>query len=233
MGYKKNSYCSQGIRRGSAVLLFSLILSYFLTDVQSCAQVKLCDPNYTTDGEYWLYPAIYNYRPVKIYCKGMNTPTPSEYLTLFETNLFMYQNNRYTDGTSCSMETYEHENSGRTLYNKIGVDIRTMTIIETDSNFTTQIQGKVVRYGWVQSCSGYTSSCDYKGVAGMSVADTGLIFSGMNEWIKFGTDGEFSTVLRNDHTIALKGDGACGGGKPKYPIKLETDPSFSKLCTVV
>ncbi|ESO96450.1 hypothetical protein LOTGIDRAFT_159861 [Lottia gigantea] len=202
--------------------------TYYLryVDLQSCARVQLCDPNYNTDGEYWLYPAIYNYRPVKIYCKGMNTPTPSEYLTLQSANFVMYPNQRYIDGTSCSSESYNHENSGRTTYYKIGVDVKTMTIIETDSNFTQQIRGEVMRYGWVQSCSGYTSSCDYKGMAVMSVTDTGLILSGMNEWIKFGTDGEFSTFLRNDHQIVLKGDGECGGGKPKYPIKLEIDPSF-------
>ncbi|ESO96451.1 hypothetical protein LOTGIDRAFT_159862 [Lottia gigantea] len=169
----------------------------------------------------------------------MNTPTPSEYLTLHSPNFFAFSNHRYIDGTSCSSESYNHENSGRTDYSKIGVDIKTkmkskwlfyfiqtMTIIETDSNFTDQIEGEVMRYGWVHACSGYTSTCYHNGVAAMTVTDTGFIFSRLNEWIKFGTDGIFSTVVRNDHQIILQGDGACGGGKPKYPIKLEIDPSF-------
>ena len=53
----------------------------------TCLELKQCSSSnsYTSDGEYWLYPPIFNSHAdvtkIKVYCKGMDSDNPTEYIT--------------------------------------------------------------------------------------------------------------------------------------------------------
>ncbi|XP_053387171.1 uncharacterized protein LOC123541874 [Mercenaria mercenaria] len=48
--------------------------------LQNCSDVKMCNPTYS-DGEYWIYPEAMGGHKIKVFCYGMTTTSPSEYIT--------------------------------------------------------------------------------------------------------------------------------------------------------
>jgi hypothetical protein len=54
--------------------------NYIFQEIHNCSDVKQCSPTYADD-EYWLYSQSFGGKKVKMYCHGMGTSTPTEYLT--------------------------------------------------------------------------------------------------------------------------------------------------------
>ncbi|XP_046572218.1 uncharacterized protein LOC124280355 [Haliotis rubra] len=86
----------------SLFTLSSKVVNYPST----CSEVKAL-LNVTSDGEYWIYPksaTMYGNR-ARVYCHGMDTNTPTEYLSLANVNVGVYprKQNRWCRGESNSV----------------------------------------------------------------------------------------------------------------------------------
>lgn len=60
---------------------------FFLAVPESCLALSTCS-GITTNGEYWVYPAVTNRRLTKIYCHNLATE-PSHFITLKYPNNFI------------------------------------------------------------------------------------------------------------------------------------------------
>ena len=90
--------------------------------VRSCSEVKACNSQYS-DGEYWIYPAPYGTIKVKIYCHGIDSGSPTEYVTLPVTNIAYFPP---VSNRECGVEVTGgcSKGGGETNYTKIRVDIQ-------------------------------------------------------------------------------------------------------------
>ncbi|XP_048258703.1 uncharacterized protein LOC125384219 [Haliotis rufescens] len=96
----------------------------------TCSEVKT-QLNVTSDGEYWLYPrssTMYNNR-ARVYCRGMNTTTPTEYVSLATVNVGVYprKQNRWCRGESNSVTGAGRP--GITRFYKIRIRPELVTVI--------------------------------------------------------------------------------------------------------
>ncbi|XP_050419083.1 uncharacterized protein LOC126832373 isoform X2 [Patella vulgata] len=91
--------------------------------VKTCTTIQRCNPNYI-DGEYWFYHEPTGGR-IKIFCHGLNTTNPKEYVTLHGNVKYFTQH--YTDGDTddCkygrSLPNHTFEYCGKTAFQKIGI----------------------------------------------------------------------------------------------------------------
>ncbi|KAK6182208.1 hypothetical protein SNE40_009940 [Patella caerulea] len=91
--------------------------------IESCIDVQKCS---STDGEYWVYPSAVENKPVKIYCDGMSTTTPKEFLTMVNENKAFYAFKQQKNGVSrcSSVETRTWPASGTTTYQKVRINTK-------------------------------------------------------------------------------------------------------------
>ncbi|XP_041367342.1 A disintegrin and metalloproteinase with thrombospondin motifs 20-like isoform X2 [Gigantopelta aegis] len=193
--------------------------------IRSCSEVKACNSQYG-DGEYWIYPAPYGTTKVKIYCHGMNSGSPTEYVTLNVVNKAYYPGK---SSQECGPETFPgcSNGGGETHYTKIRVDIQTMEVDRIDSTFSTTVFGSPQNYGEANDCytihyGGKKQTCGPKGTFNIDTTGTGLIIkktltfpvSGWNAWGQ--------TVRNTDGTkIDLLCGGWSGGCAPSGAMTLE------------
>ncbi|XP_060582690.1 A disintegrin and metalloproteinase with thrombospondin motifs 9-like [Ruditapes philippinarum] len=161
----------------------------------TCKDVKLCRPSYT-DGEYWLYSEVLGGHMVKIYCAGMSTEEPLEYISVNEKD-----NYGFYAGEPTLKDVFKR-------FRKIRVNI---------------MEGKIMRHDFIFSTStpqdnsdlpdlpyGRGGACSAEGYFSISLQGTGLKFRNEVEWI---TDGHIPTITNFQRTIDNNMISAnCGGG---------------------
>ncbi|XP_053374004.1 uncharacterized protein LOC123532153 [Mercenaria mercenaria] len=109
----------------------------------TCADLNECDPAFT-DGEYWLFPLAFGDEKLKVYCHGMDGDFPEDFITLNAGNNFAYDSGSIEGGIRSTQ-----------TYNKIRLDLQTMIIDTTRSDFTVSNPvGSFVKYGQGAGCMG-------------------------------------------------------------------------------
>ncbi|XP_053387167.1 sushi, von Willebrand factor type A, EGF and pentraxin domain-containing protein 1-like [Mercenaria mercenaria] len=71
-GGDSTRFCDAGIWNGTVPICTPIVF-------QNCSNVKLCNPSYS-DGEYCIYPEAMGGHKIKVFCYGMSTASPSEYI---------------------------------------------------------------------------------------------------------------------------------------------------------
>ncbi|XP_060603416.1 A disintegrin and metalloproteinase with thrombospondin motifs 9-like [Ruditapes philippinarum] len=172
----------------------------------TCKDVKLCSPSYT-DGEYWLYPEVLGGHMVKIYCAGMSTEEPLEYISVNEK-----ENYGFNAGNLGSKK-------GFTRYQKIRVDLMEGKIIRNDTIFSTTCTKDISDLPPLPYGRGGGCSCEYcaKGNFSISLQGTGLKISKEVEWVTTGYRPKMRNVQRNmdNNVISAKCGGYCARCDPK------------------
>jgi len=97
---------------------FYFELSYSLSEISSCLDIKTCDSSYV-DGEYQMRPQFLRGQTVRLYCHGLNTTSPTEFLTLHKRNIAVF--NKSKIGTDC--QWYQTNQVGIHLYTKVKINI--------------------------------------------------------------------------------------------------------------
>uniref|UniRef100_A0A182PKP9 GON domain-containing protein n=1 Tax=Anopheles epiroticus TaxID=199890 RepID=A0A182PKP9_9DIPT len=115
-----------------------------------------------TDGEYTMQ---INRTRVKIYCYGMRTVSPTEYLSLpkgEKENYAIYSNRRAADSSKCENSrrdwTEESIDYGATHYRKIRLNLATLQVHTNDTRFTKS-SGKKQPFGSAGDCYSNTGRC--------------------------------------------------------------------------
>uniref|UniRef100_A0A2M4ADI9 Putativedisintegrin and metalloproteinase with thrombospondin motifs 9 n=1 Tax=Anopheles triannulatus TaxID=58253 RepID=A0A2M4ADI9_9DIPT len=123
---------------------------------------KDAQSRHRTDGEYMIQV---NGTSVRIYCHGMATATPLEYLTLASgpvENYAIYINRRAADANKCQVSdrdwTDETNSYGATHYRKIRLQLPSLQVITNDFQFTNS-SGKKQSFGSAGDCYSNTGRC--------------------------------------------------------------------------
>ncbi|KAK6187366.1 hypothetical protein SNE40_005414 [Patella caerulea] len=202
--------------------------------VASCEDVKLCSSGHV-DGEYWLYPMVYgNTNRVKIYCHNLTSEAPSEYITLPQGNEHFYpasENIYNEDQITCKTVIRTKLRAGSSVFDKVGVDVETMVIRQTDYQFAQVDWGLNSPYGDARDCSLYHPLCDNStvGYFEMNTTNTGLVIDPTIEWLPFGWAGQLKYFNRSsaNTVIEVVCGGYCGGCKPQSDLRLQIDPDVA------
>ncbi|XP_075456208.1 A disintegrin and metalloproteinase with thrombospondin motifs 20 [Ascaphus truei] len=183
-------------------------------DFKSCKEISLLK-NIQTDGEYTL--KISN-RRVKIYCSGMQSDSPKEYITLVKgetdnfSEVFGYRlKNPYEcpfNGSrrqDCACKN-DYLAAGYTAFSKIRLDIISMQIKTTDLLFAQTVLGRAVPFATAGDC--YSAAKCPQGQFSISLSGTDFRISNAARWI---AQGNYATVNVHRSQDGTKIYGRCGG----------------------
>ncbi|XP_041346713.1 complement factor H-related protein 3-like, partial [Gigantopelta aegis] len=197
--------------------------------LRSCSEVKACNSQYG-DGEYWIYPAPYGTTKVKIYCRDMNSSSPTEFVTLNVENVGYSPR---LANPHCQTEAYHNctQGGGKTHYSKIRVRIQTMQVNRRDKTFAKTYFGNPLNYGQAADCytshlNGTRATCGPKGTFNIDTTGTGLV---VDKMLTFPVTGwrPWGQVVRNADGTTI--DLLCGGRRgrcaPSGPMILKLGPT--------
>ncbi|CAL4181468.1 unnamed protein product, partial [Meganyctiphanes norvegica] len=184
------------------------------------------------DGEYQLLVGGKN---MSIYCLGMDTLKPREYLTLpagEEGNFAEVYDKRLLDPKTCPNNGERHENcqctmdeSGRagfSTFSKLRIDTESMVIITYDFTFAKVLKGRWVPFGEAGDCFS-TAQCP-QGAFSVNLAGTDLRISSRTKWVAHGINASISiTTLDNNQRILGRCGGYCGTCNPDPNVGLKLD----------
>lgn len=189
------------------------------------------------DGEYALQLNKKCQIPVRVYCHGMNTSQPKEYLTLSRGRKNNYAivydkrlpvipvNMRYRcDGVPGKTE---YSKAGVTRFDKIRLNVTKMSVIADDYTFATVESGESIEFGKAGDCfSANTGRCR-KGSFKIDLTTTGVHVDRQVQWLAdgfpLGIRMQEYYRSRTGHVISAKCGGWCGHCGPDGDIKLQQD----------
>nr|XP_053653698.1 A disintegrin and metalloproteinase with thrombospondin motifs 9-like isoform X1 [Cherax quadricarinatus] len=170
----------------------------------------------TVDGEYSLLVGGHN---MSIFCLGMNTSSPKEYLTLpagEEGNFAEIYNQILNDPdtcpheeerrTNCDCRQNESSHSGYTSFSKIRLNTTSLVVDTYDFTFARAVDGHLVRYGEAGDC--FSMALCPQGAFSINLAGTALAVSPRTNWITRGTNAAHYINRLDDNQRIL---GRCGG----------------------
>ncbi|XP_072761907.1 A disintegrin and metalloproteinase with thrombospondin motifs 15 isoform X4 [Anoplolepis gracilipes] len=232
-------YCHDAI--GKKVARFHCSAEYKPQRKRKCNQRK-CGPvtcleiqkrlKATTDGEY---PLLIGGRNMTIYCHGMSSVEPREYLTLLAGDSENYAeiydkrlkyphtcpfNGQRNDSCNCVSELGTV--SGRTMFKRVRIDPARLYIIANDYTFSWTKGMKRVEYGKAGDCYSLTD-CP-QGRFSINLRGTTLRLSPTVTWVTETSSTFFAINKINDQRILGKCGGYCGFCKPKTGLKLDVLP---------
>lgn len=185
-----------------------------------CAAINCLDfrirGNITEDGEQDIY---LRGRYVRIFCSKMNTSQPQEYITLprgEQDNYSEVYSKRLKNASTCpyrgarfdacDCETDDVMNSGLTSFQRIAINITTLSVYTQDLTFSQTHKGSPVPFGESGDC--YSKVSCPQGRFSLSLLGTGFVVSPLTKWI---TVGNYSSSrirwLEGGQVI----QGKCGG----------------------
>lgn len=191
----------------------------------SCYEAKTYF-NATKDGEYTLVMAGRN---MSIYCHGMSTSQPKEYLTLPagpEENYAEINDQRLNDPYICPYSGPRNSNcncstSGKTTFRRVRIDPIELSIIENDYTFSRMTGSNRVEYGTAGDCNSI-AHCP-QGRFSINLRGTQLQLSSSVVWMStHGTSKEINNI--SGQYVTGKCGGYCGFCKPKNGLKLDVLP---------
>ncbi|XP_034485693.1 A disintegrin and metalloproteinase with thrombospondin motifs 9 [Drosophila innubila] len=154
---------------------------------QSCADVQRMYRIYK-DGDYSLQVRS---RQVRIYCHQMNTAAPKEYITVEpQENYSIYYEYKTRNIDSCPPESRAHEyanpqNSGRTHFSKLRLNISELRIVENDFEFA-ESRGNRQALGSAGDCYNRNMNCP-QGDFSISLQRTGFAMRPGTVWNTYGS----------------------------------------------
>ncbi|XP_029990964.1 A disintegrin and metalloproteinase with thrombospondin motifs 9 isoform X1 [Sphaeramia orbicularis] len=157
-------------------------------------------------------------KALKVYCAGMQTETPQEYITLTTgegenfSEIFGF---RLNDPTQCPANGSNREDcdcrrdynaAGITTFNKVRLDISKMNIITTDWQFAFTGEGKRVPFATAGDC--YSASRCPQGQFRINLSGTGFKLTEDTSWI---TQGNYAVADIHKSQDGSRVSGICGG----------------------
>ncbi|VVC35152.1 Hypothetical protein CINCED_3A024376 [Cinara cedri] len=165
----------------------------------SCAEILQKQPA-AADKEYVLNILD---RDVSVYCHGMRSGKPTEYLTLprDNENYSEIYDQRLKDPATCPFNGERRQNcpcdnvpvpsSGLTVFQKIRLNVTSMRVDTKDYTFTKQIKGKPVPFGEAGDCYSNSKSGCPQGRFSIDLTKTGMRVSYGTTWVGKGSDASF------------------------------------------
>ncbi|XP_046380082.1 A disintegrin and metalloproteinase with thrombospondin motifs 9-like [Haliotis rufescens] len=202
-------------------------------DPTTCFEIRKNNPT-AQSGEYNILPLAPQFKgaPVKVYCL-MNDTHQLEYVTLPNRNIGNYP--RRSNG-NCGKEMPYLVNDrvgldGVTVFHRIRVQPSTMTVVRTDTTFTSGNKTKPHKFGSAEDCNSPSGSCKRIGTFHIDTLGTGMKFSINITWTGQGYAGKVHSITwtQNGAVIDLVCGGFCGGCDPDgdmilYPNNLDIQP---------
>ncbi|XP_029666691.1 A disintegrin and metalloproteinase with thrombospondin motifs 9 isoform X3 [Formica exsecta] len=229
-------YCHDAI--GKKVARFHCPIEYKPQRKRKCNQ-RRCGPvtcleiqkrlKATTDGEYSL---LIGGRNMTIYCHGMSSVEPREYLTLpagDNENYAEIYDKRLKNPHTCPFNGQRNDScncvselgtvSGRTMFKRVRIDPAKLYIIANDYTFSWTKGMKRVEYGKAGDC--YSLIDCPQGRFSINLRGTALGLSPTVTWVTETSSAFFTINKINDQRILGKCGGYCGFCKPKTGLKLD------------
>ena len=192
---------------------YHLMVCIYIGEVRSCLDIKE-KLNMNQDGEY---DVQVGHTQVSIYCHNMTSPRPREFLTLHNQNLMdsyseifprrlilpykcpenktekevCVDNQCVKSRTECNKHECIEERTdiaGFTVWNKISIDLHSMTIDRFDFTFSHQVYGQKVPFASAGDCFSI-GKCPRGGFS-VNLHSTGFMLDPAIQWI---SEGHFST----------------------------------------
>lgn len=170
----------------SSSIANSVVSSRSRTTAQTCADLQRMYRKYD-DGDYMLEVRS---RKVRIYCHQMKSVTPREYITVEpQENYSIYYEYKTQLFDSCPPESRAHEyvndqNSGRTHFRKLRLNISDLRIIENDFEFADS-RGQRQALGSAGDCYNRNMNCP-QGDFSISLGGTGFTLRPGTVWNTYG-----------------------------------------------
>ncbi|KAG8439752.1 hypothetical protein GDO86_005793, partial [Hymenochirus boettgeri] len=197
-------------------------------EVKSCKDLRLLS-SIPTDGEYFLKIGS---RSVKIYCSGMQSESPKEYITLVKgetdnfSEVFGYRlKNPYEcpfNGSrkqDCACKN-DYLAAGYTSFTKIRLDIMSMQIKTTDLRFSHTLFGRPIPLATAGDC--YSAIKCPQGQFSINLTGTDFRISDTTRWIALGNYAAINIYRSSDGTkIYGKCGGYCGKCVPHSTVGLQ------------
>ncbi|KAM7063007.1 A disintegrin and metalloproteinase with thrombospondin motifs 9 isoform 4-T4 [Molossus nigricans] len=181
---------------------------------QTCREVKRLN-GATEDGEYVL--AVKG-KPLKIFCAGMQSAHPKEYLTLVRgdsENFSEVYGHRLHNPTECPYNGSRRDDcqcrkdytaAGFSSFQKVRIDLSSMQIITTDLQFARTSEGHPVPFATAGDC--YSAAKCPQGRFSINLYGTGLSLTESARWISQGNYAVSDIKKSPDGTRVV---GTCGG----------------------
>ncbi|XP_062486212.1 A disintegrin and metalloproteinase with thrombospondin motifs 9 isoform X4 [Pezoporus occidentalis] len=181
---------------------------------RSCKDIKNLK-GVIEDGEYFLQVKG---KTLKVYCSGMQTDSPKEYMTLVNgdaENFSEVYGYRLHNPTECPYNGSRREDcqcrkdytaAGFSTFSKVRLDLNTMQIITTDLQFARTHDGRPVPYATAGDC--YSAAKCPQGRFSIDLYGTGLTLTGRAKWLSQGNYAVSEIQKSPDGTKVV---GKCGG----------------------
>ncbi|XP_025423198.1 A disintegrin and metalloproteinase with thrombospondin motifs 9-like isoform X2 [Sipha flava] len=201
----------------------------------SCAHVlrkqSLQELTPQVDKDYVLNVLGHN---VSIYCHGMRSGKPAEYLSLSKENENFSEiyEHRLRDPSTCPFNGERRQpcpcdngsvpSSGWTVFQKIRLNITSLRIDANDFTFSKQIKGKPVPYGEAGDCYSKSKSGCPQGRFSIDLTGTGMKISRDTTWVGKGSNTSiWVKYLEGNTKITGKCGGYCGTCVPSQGLMLD------------
>ncbi|XP_054290364.1 A disintegrin and metalloproteinase with thrombospondin motifs 20-like [Macrosteles quadrilineatus] len=175
-------------------------------------------------------------RNLSIFCYGMNTVAPVEFLTLptgERENYAEYYGNSLRNPDVCPYGGQRKEpcpcisdldgRAGLTTFSKIRLNITSLKIISNDWTFSKQVKGARVEYGVAGDC--YSRARCPQGRFSINLSGTGLRVSPHTQWRGQGHYASHQiNKLEDNRKVMGKCGGYCGTCSPEFGLKLDILP---------
>ncbi|XP_060058948.1 A disintegrin and metalloproteinase with thrombospondin motifs 9 isoform X3 [Erinaceus europaeus] len=181
---------------------------------QSCKEVKRLNA-VSEDGEYFL---VIKGKPLKVFCAGMQSDHPKEYMTLVDgdsENFSEVYGHRLHNPTECPYNGSRRDDcqcrkdytaAGFSSFQKIRIDLATMQIITTDLQFARTREGHPVPFATAGDC--YSAAKCPQGRFSINLYGTGLSLTDSARWTSQGNYAVSDIKKSPDGTRVI---GKCGG----------------------
>lgn len=173
-------------------------------------------------------------RNVSVYCHGMRSGNPVEYLTLSKDteNYSEIYEQRLKDPSTCPFNGERRQNcpcdnvpvpsSGLTVFLKIRLNITSLRVDSKDYTFSKQIKGRPVPFGEAGDCYSNSKRGCPQGRFSIDLSGTGMRISHDTTWVGKGSNTSFwVNKIEENMKIAGRCGGYCGTCVPMQGIILD------------